>query len=139
MTAVKIVYSINKCLLDQATKPTKHKQTNNTTIFFSNWNIQSLKTGRGQIRKQDLRRHRRMRYHQAKCARDTANFEFIMNQGSNHQAFNECVDKVVNGEKILVPSAIPLLSQGQTYRVISVEGKNKISYSSYCCLWCECE
>ena len=31
---------------------------------------------------QDLCRPRRIRYHQAKRARDTTNFEFIMNQGT---------------------------------------------------------
>ena len=66
-----------------ATKPTKDKQTNNRPIFFDQINYHLKKTGPGQIQIQDFCRPKRNRYHQAKCARKTPKFEFIMKQGTS--------------------------------------------------------
>ena len=90
------------------TKSTKHKQTNNRPKFSLNRNIYSLnKTGPGQIRTEDLWRTRRIRYHQAKCARETTKVEFIMSQGTTMSPMS-LVDKVFHGKKSN-PLAIPLL------------------------------
>ena len=69
--------------------------------FLKRNNYRLKKTGFGQIQTQDLCRPRRIRYHHAKRAKDTTNFECIMNQGTIRSPMNP-VEKEFT-EKSLVP------------------------------------
>ena len=75
-----------------ATKPTKHKQTNNKPTIFLKRNISRLKkkTGPGQIRPQNLCRPRRIRNLQSNCSWDDWKFEFIMSLDTKWFCWASC-------------------------------------------------
>ena len=68
-----------------ASKPKKHKQTINRpkTLIETEYFPFEKKTGPLQIRTQDLCHPSRIRYLQAKCARNAKKFEFYVSQGES--------------------------------------------------------
>ena len=79
---------------------------------FLSRNINRLeKNGPVQNRIQDLCRLRRIRYYQAKCAKNTTKFEFIMNQGT------KVVDKVGYRKKSSTRLQYPCYREGKKHQL----------------------
>ena len=103
ITAAKLFTAkINNSQMLQLSRQNMSRQILVRNFFEPQYLSFAKKTGPRQIRTQTLWRPRRIRYHQAKCAKGTTKFEFIMNQGTTTSPMSP-VDKEVNKKKRLVP------------------------------------